>query len=174
MTEKQRTGAVIVFILFVAALLNNTCIIYLNVSGSLPRGLYLRIPIYRECFRQGDIVVYEPTEEVKSMAVKRKYSAPDGLSSMTFMKPIGALSGDSYTLSAKTLVLNINGRFVGKAERFDSYGQELPLMIGNHTVKNGEFLPISTYAVNSFDGRYTGTVPIQNIKARVIPLVVEC
>ena len=36
--------------------------------------------------------------------------------------------------------------------------------------RRGEFLPIGTNP-RSFDGRYTGTVPLKNIKARVIPLI---
>ena len=43
-------------------------IFYLNVSGSLPPGLYMRVP--RENICDGDYIIYEPPPEVKAIIVR--------------------------------------------------------------------------------------------------------
>ena len=50
--------------------------------------------------------------------------------------------------------------------------EDLPmpmLALGAYEVEAARFLPIGKH-VNSFDGRYYGTVPLANIKYKVIPL----
>ena len=63
-----------------------------------------------------------------------------------------------------------NGRYIGQAYPQDQEGRPMPEIRGSFLVPEEEFLPIGTNP-RSFDGRYTGTVPLKNIKARVIPLI---
>ena len=46
-------------------------IFYLNVTSSLPQGLYMKIPS-RE-FSRGDYIVYEPLEEVREIIIKNSW-----------------------------------------------------------------------------------------------------
>lgn len=43
-------------------------IFYLNVTSSLPQGLYMRVPSKEFC--RGDYIIYEPPEEVKELIIK--------------------------------------------------------------------------------------------------------
>ena len=42
-------------------------ILYVNVTSSLPRGLYMKVS--SEKLSRGDYIIYEPTEEVKAIIV---------------------------------------------------------------------------------------------------------
>ena len=87
-----------------------------------------------------------------------------------FLKKVGALSGDRYTVLCRSFF--VNGQYLGEAIIEDSKGRPLPLAIGTHIVPEREFLPVAAYSARSFDGRYTGTVPLDCIVARVIPILV--
>ena len=54
----------------------------------------------------------------------------------------------------------------------DNQGRKMPVKEGVFIVGEKEFLPIGEDE-HSFDGRYTGTVPLANIKSRVIPLITK-
>lgn len=138
--------------------------IYTNTTRSLPLGLYIAIPGMN--LRPGDIVVYDPPEEVRQLVKDRGY----GTGNESFLKHVGALPGDSFAVIDDTIL--VNGTKVGDIKRMDTQGNPMPVMDGFHFVEEGEFLPIGD-KINSLDGRYMGTVPIKNIKTRVVPLVTE-
>ena len=158
-----------VFLLMAIAVLWNVQFpqfIFVNFSRSAPRGLYLRSP--QGEIHVGDGVVYLPTE--KAADVMRGCGwLSEGESPRPFLKFVGALSGDWYSVSSKSFF--VNGDYIGEAVSEDSEGHPLPLMLGTHVVPEGEFLPI-TRSPRSFDGRYTGTVPLGRIVAKVIPILV--
>ncbi len=136
-----------------------------NGSGSVPKGLYLRVPV--GILEDGDYVVFEPNELTASYAVARGWSKPGTL----FLKEIGALPGENYCVNPDTLQFYANGRYIGQASQRDHEGRPLPSVIrGSYIVPAGEFLPIGRNS-SSFDGRYTGTVPLGNIRAKVTPLL---
>ncbi|WP_196606568.1 S26 family signal peptidase [Pectinatus frisingensis] len=136
--------------------------LYFNTSASLPIGIYLQVPCK---IRRGDIVIYNPLEMTKELAFSRKWIKEKN---EFFIKRIGALPGDHYSIN--NLQFSIKGNYIGPVSLTDTAGRPLPQLKGDYVVPNGEFLP-STTNTHSFDGRYTGTVPIKNIKAKVIPLL---
>lgn len=141
-------------------------ILFINTTASVPRGIYIKIP--GEVYKQGDIVVYEPPEAVKTIAVANKWCRSDEL----FLKKIGAMPHDIYKIDEITSQFTINGKYIGNAFEKDSKGYVLPKLRGEFMVPDDEFLPI-TYRTQSFDGRYTGTVPLKDIKAKVVPMLIE-
>lgn len=154
-------AAVTVFVLFVNL---TPKLVYLNVTASLPLGLYLAIP--GMSLRPGDIVIYKPTERVRQMVKERGY----GTGEETFMKHVGALPGDIYGVFGDSLLINREKK--GLVQRQDNAGNPMPVEEGWHVVPQGQFLPLGE-KVNSLDGRYTGTVPIDSIITRAIPLLTE-
>lgn len=140
-------------------------ILYLNVTESLPIGLYMRIP-GKEC-RRGDYIVYEPPEEVKEIITKNGWG--DG--KREFLKKVGAVAGESYSIDEETLAFEAAGKYIGQVFEKDTLGHELPKLRGKFEVKTGYVLPIATSA-RSFDGRYSGEIPIEKIKARVVPIII--
>lgn len=138
--------------------------IYFNATSSLPQGFYLRIP-GKEC-RRGDYVVFEPSEEVKTLILKNGWG--DG--ERDFLKQVGAIAGEKYSVNAETLNFEIEGKYIGKVYETDNNGNALPKLRGEFEVPKGCILPIATSA-RSFDGRYSGAISEKRIKARVIPIL---
>ena len=137
---------------------------FLNATESLPQGLYLRIPQW--FLRDGDYVAYMPTEETSRIAVSRGWLQMNGL----LLKKIGAMPGEWYDENPVNMQFAVRGKYMGQAVSEDREGRDMPVQYGVHVVSAEEFLPIGT-SPRSFDGRYTGTVPIENIRGKVIPLV---
>lgn len=136
---------------------------FLNTTASLPQGLYMRIPAWFFC--DGDYVAYIPPKATSDVAVSRGWLQANGL----LLKKIGAMPGQGYDVNPK-MQFFVQGKYLGQVALEDREGNEMPIAYGRHIVANGEFLPIGT-SPRSFDGRYTGTVPMKNIRAKVIPLV---
>jgi len=142
-------------------------IIYLNDTPSLPRGIYLRIPNLTS-LSDGMYVVFTPNEETVELGTERGWLKEDTY----FLKKVGAVSGESFSIDPATHQFFANGKYVGQIQETDSQKRSLPKLYGTFVVPDGEFLPVGEHPL-SFDGRYTGTVPLQNIHARVIPLFTE-
>lgn len=138
-------------------------IFYLNVTSSLPRGLYMKIPSQE--LNRGDYIIYEPTEEVKALIVKNGW----GNGNHDFLKKVGAVAGDKFSISADTLIFEIEGKYVGKVFEKDNVGHKLPKLRGKFEVPQDCVLPIAT-SERSFDGRYSGAISKSRIKARVVPI----
>ena len=139
-------------------------IFYVNVTSSLPKGLYVRIPSGE--FQREDYIVYEPSEEVKAIIVKNGWG--DG--KHDFLKKVGGIAGDKYSIDADTLIFEIGGKYIGQVYETDNAGNELPKLRGKFEVPNGYVLPVATSA-RSFDGRYSGVISERQIKARVVPIL---
>lgn len=137
-----------------------------NRTASLPLGLYVRVPDFlHDSVQRGDYVVYEPSPETVSVGVERGWMHEDTI----FLKKVGALAGDRYDVSPD-LQFTIEGEPCGIVYLEDSHGRPMPLHIGSYTVPEEMFLPVGT-APKSFDGRYTGPVPVENIKGVVLPFL---
>ena len=138
-------------------------VFYLNVTSSLPQGLYMKIPS-RE-FSRGDYIVYEPSEEVREIIIKNSWG--DG--KHDFLKKVGAVAGEKYAIREDTLKFEIEGKYIGEVYETDNKGNELPKLRGEYEVPQGYVLPIATSA-RSFYGRYSGVIAISQIKAIVVPI----
>jgi len=141
-------------------------IFFFNTSKSLPVGLYVRIP--GDEYEKGDYIVYEPDEGTKSLV--RRYGWNDNPG--TFLKIVGGVAGDKYSVEESTRFFTVGDKFIGIAYETDTKGHQLPQISGEFTVEEGQILPIGTDP-RSFDGRYTGTIPITSIKAKVKPLLTK-
>lgn len=162
----MRKKAIIFLMLCVAARLvfeGMSEIFYLNVTSSLPRGLYMKVSSKK--LNRGDYIIYEPSEEVKAIIVRNGW----GNGKHDFLKQVGAVSGEKYSINADTLTFEIEGEYIGKVFEKDNFGNELPKLRGNFEVPQDCVLPIAT-SERSFDGRYSGAISKNQIKARVIPI----
>ena len=114
----------------------------------------------------GIMVAYVPTKETEEVAVSRGWLQINGL----LLKKIGAMPGEGYDINPSTMQFSVQGRYLGQVSAEDREGNAMPVHYGKHVVPSGEFLPVGT-SPRSFDGRYTGTVPMHHIRAKVIPVV---
>lgn len=140
----------------------------LNLSGSLPVGLYL---IASEPPVRGSIVLACLRLEVAQLAMARGYvprgdSCPGG--TMPIGKPILAVPGDTIVVTRAGLLLN--GVAVPNSEPLtvDRVGQPLPrLPMGPRVVAQGEFWLVSDFSPYSFDSRYFGPVSAEEVRIHV-------
>ncbi len=139
---------------------------YTNSSPSIPRGIYLKVP--RLSLDRQDYVVYKPPAECVAIAMSKGWiTNPDIL----FVKHIGGLDGDMYEVSRER-GFYINHQYHGHISEEDALGQIIPHEEGTYIISGNKFLPVGDNP-RSFDGRYTGPVPMENIQAKVIPFITE-
>lgn len=139
---------------------------YINVTESLPRGIYLAIPGFG--IRDGDIVAFEEEERVMETIYRNGWMKEGA--HPAFLK-FAAVEGSTYSIDPKDLTFRVNGKIIGIAHASDPKGHMLTPQIGEHTVEKGRFLPY-TPADRSYDGRYTGTIARNRIYSRIIPFIV--
>ena len=139
---------------------------FVNVTESLPRGIYLAIP--GMAIRNGDIVAFQEEDRVMETIYKNHW-IPEG-ENPAFLK-FAAMEGSTYSVDPKDLTFRVNGEIIGIAHTTDPKGHMLTPQVGEHIVEKGRFLPY-TPADRSYDGRYTGTIARDRIYSRIIPLIV--
>ena len=164
--EKKRIIATFSVMLFAALMFISPQLIYFNKTASIPLGLYLRIPA--NFIRRGDIVCYLPPQKVKDEIIRLTGEPPK---EVYFIKYVGGLENDVYEINDETRMFVVNGEYCGFAHETNHGGLFMPNHLGKHIVGKDEFLPIAPTS-RSFDGRYTGTVSLDAIVSRAVPLLI--
>jgi conjugative transfer signal peptidase TraF len=142
---------------------------FINVSPSLPCGLYkINKP---NNFKRGDLIIFNPPETASNV-IERRHWLPKG---WPLLKHIGAVAGDTYCVTDSpnnsSYSFYINDEYIGPVSERDSQGLPLTHVKGCHVVKKNNFLPVSTYINNSFDGRYFGEIPLSSIQGIAEPIL---
>lgn len=148
------------------------CGVRLNVTPSVPTGLYLQKS--PGAIERGQLVVtcLDPANEATADAIARGYlpagDCPGGVAPL--LKPVAAMPGDRITLTATGLA--VNGVVLpGTVPRVaDPQGRPLPQPPSSYTVPAGSVLLLVGRS-GSFDGRYFGPVPVAGIRAQAAPLL---
>ena len=129
----------------------------LNVSGSLPYGLYRLAPIPQPLPR-GTVVLLPVPATVRHVWSRW----------MPLLKPVAAIQGD--TVCSTEGGLWINGQAYGPILR-EAHGRPLPHMLdGCSVVQEGEVF-LASPVVGSLDSRYYSFVRITDLTAQAIPLL---
>ena len=146
----------------------------LNLSGSMPAGLW-RIETASTSIEPGQIVSVCLPAWPASMAVERGYigrgECPTDVEPL--IKPVVAVAGDEIVVSESGL--SVNGRAIeGTAQRrLDTVGRPLWLMpAGTYDVSPGSIWVASGHDPRSFDSRYFGPVPTDNVRGIAVPVFV--
>lgn len=138
----------------------------LNLTGSLPVGLYLAS---RATPVRGAIVLTCLPPDVAAFAKERGYvpgggGCPGGV--VPVGKPILAIRGDTVTVTLSGLL--VNGVPVPNSQplEVDRKGRPLPrVAVGTYVVARGELWVLSRYSRFSFDSRYFGAVQASQVRA---------
>lgn len=141
--------------------------IRLNMSGSIPPGLYRMTggpPV-----RGVTILACLPSAAAQ-FARDRGYvpsgSCDDG--SAPVGKVVAAAAGD--TVQVSDLGVFVNGALLRNSAPLvhDSKGRPLPVLrVAAHVVPNGEIWLVSSYSPQSFDSRYVGGIAASRVRSRV-------
>lgn len=156
---------VFIILLLLVGFLEMTQIIFINLSSSIPTGLYVR-DFWGE-LKDGDFVVYRPNGQTITIGLENGYFKS---SKQLFIKKAELVNGGTYSIDAVTRDFVVDGSLVGKCLEYDFAGHEMPFEPGVYEIGNDEFLPVGI-AERSFDGRYTGAVSKKNIVCKAVPLL---
>lgn len=151
----MRPRTLLLMVLLLALLGLSTAYVRLNVSPSLPLGLYRLHPVARPLTRGTLVIAQVPGWSARAVP---------------FLKPVAAVAGDSVCHVGQRLV--IAGRSYG-AVLATWRGAPLPSAIAADTcatVPPGHVF-LATAAPRSLDSRYYGPVAITQITAIATPLL---
>lgn len=126
-----------------------------NASSSAPVGLYMIIPMQRPS-RQ-DFVLAMLAEPWRGLAARRQYLPAN----VPLVKRIAAADGDQVCASHR--LVTINGAVVAQRLRTDTDGRLLPWWDGCHRLRGGELFLLARDRASSFDGRYFGVTPPEDV-----------
>jgi|CXWL01.1.fsa_nt_gi conjugative transfer signal peptidase TraF len=146
----------------------------LNLSPSLPPGVYFLIPAFlSRPVERGDFALVCPPTAVAATAHARGYVGfglcPGFVPEV--LKPIGALPGDR--LAIRDGFVWINGSRIPTALVLtrDSLGRPLtPFSALELEVPADSVFLLSSHSPRSWDSRYYGPVPLASVRARAVPL----
>ena len=127
----------------------------------MPRGLYVRdsSPASR-----GEFVLAWLPSVARELAHARGYLPR----TVPALKPIAAIAGDVVCADAGSI--SINGAAVAGRRTADHQEREMPIWNGCKTLSPGQVFLLSTYALDSFDGRYFGVSETADIIEKVTPV----
>lgn len=145
-----------------------------NKTKSYPSGLYKLVTTSPDSISQGDLVMACPGDsELQKEARQRGYipyglGCPGGFAPL--IKKAVALPGDSVVVSQDHI--QVNGKAIKNTNRLDadSQGRAMPGLPDSGEVKDGQVWLVSDYASRSWDSRYFGPLPLDNIQGRVYPV----
>ena len=144
-----------------------------NDTPSMPLGLW-RVMEAKAPLRRGEIVTFCPPDTTTfRLGMARGYipagSCPGGFEPL--VKPIAATAGDIVAVSGSGVL--VNGQPIrGTAQLTqDSAGRPLlPFQTGTYTVAPGQVWLVSGHDPRSFDSRYYGPVPVENVQGVARPV----
>ena len=128
----------------------------LNVSPSVPYGLYRLAPLTRPLAR-GTLVVLPVPPVVRPWHARW----------VPLLKPVAAVAGDLVCLWDHGLF--VAGQWYGPVWR-EAAGRPLPQIRGCLRVPEGAVFLASPFP-KSLDGRYWGITPVADLTAQAIPLI---
>lgn len=157
-------GAIVVLAIIVGAMPRIAGYeLFFNGSPSVPRGLYW-VRLGKHPTHRGDYVVFRPAPPFTALIYGRGWLP----SSTPMLKIVGGLEGDVYCIEDERFA--VNGVDVGPVFPRDSQGLPVPQLSGCHRVDRDKFLPVSSFLARSFDGRYMGAVPTDQVIGTGAPI----
>ncbi|CAL7891092.1 S26 family signal peptidase [Fusobacterium necrophorum] len=152
----------ILFLILVIGVLIFNHFFILNVSSSIPLGIYYKYPPKKN-YRLGEIVIFKPWKNYEMFLYRQNYLEPGDL----LMKYVQGLPGDSFSSfpeEENIWVLFKNGKTFFPYSRIfekDSSGRFLP-RFQEITIAEGEIFVMGLHP-KSLDSRYFGSISEENI-----------
>jgi conjugative transfer signal peptidase TraF len=151
----RRTWSSLVLGVLVLAAVVSTRWVRLNLSPSLPSGLY-RLTALRAPLTRGTLVVLPAPVRVR----------PWHAAWVPLLKPVAAVAGELVCVADEGLW--VAGVPYGRVYR-EAGGKALPRMEGCHRLQDGEVF-LASAQPRSLDGRYFGPTLVTALTAQAIPV----
>jgi conjugative transfer signal peptidase TraF len=140
-----------------------------NLSPSMPEGIWLERTDPTHVYQAGDVVVVCPPLNDQQKVYVKPGNCPSGREPM--VKRIVAATGDVVTMSEFGIDVNGNPLSESAPMPFDGAGRPLQAYpAGTYKVEVGQVWLIAPRPF-SFDSRYLGPVAISNIEGIAIPVI---
>jgi conjugative transfer signal peptidase TraF len=145
----------------------------LNVTASMPLGIYRLAPIPQPGLRRGTLVAACAPLKAAQLGRRRAYLSGGRCAGDTepLLKTVVAIAGDTVTTSSRGI--SVNGRLLphSRPVSLDSAGRKLvPWSQGHYRLLPHQVWLYADHP-KSWDSRYWG--PVRNVLARVIPLATK-
>ncbi|TIT03452.1 MAG: S26 family signal peptidase [Mesorhizobium sp.] len=147
-----------------AALAKPTPWLVWNASASAPVGLYR---VAAGAPARGDLVLVRTPGFVAYLAAERGYLPRN----VALVKRLAALPGEHVCAFNDAII--IGGDIVARRLKIDVKGRSLPWWNGCRALGDNEVFLLGSDKNRSFDSRYFGPVPTQNVIGRLVPLWTE-
>jgi conjugative transfer signal peptidase TraF len=174
-TSVRRSASVLI-IAFLAASLGQVAItgtgIRINVTGSMPRGLYHLRASSRPA-KRGDIVAICPPFRVASLGRQRSYLGPGSCpeSVEPLLKIVVATEGDIVVTSPIGISVNENLLPESQQLQVDAVGRSLVCWSTPVYRMPSGMIWLYAPSERSWDSRYWGPVPVGNVVGNADPLI---
>ena len=161
-------GAVVVTIAWTAAIAG----IRINLTGSIPRGLY-RQHVLMSPLKRGALVLACLPRAVAEFARARGYlprgKCPGG--TMPVGKVVVALAGDSVDVRDTGLLVNGVPLALSRPLAIDSRRHSLPMLPRRRYIVAAGEVWLGSRSSTGFDSRYFGAIPEASVQAVIAPLM---
>ncbi len=152
------------------------CLLYffgfrINLTASLPLGIWQIDKSFTQ-IEKGDYVWFKPTKEIADFGIERGYFEKNPKcenNSIPLLKIAYGLPGDTYSFHDDFVRINNQPIPNIKRRKKDTKNQLMPI-IPNGIVRE-KHLFVLTLHPHSYDSRYYGTIPLENIEGTAKPIL---
>ncbi|GEM_PF-414049 len=157
------------FSAYVITLLPNALNIWINVSPSIPYGIYKKVEKYPQ---KDDYILFCLDKEIAKLTADRHYvtagncafqSAPIG-------KKVVAAQGDLVKIDGDGIEINGVLLTYSKPSEYDNLQRRMPVFSMHRYLDNDEFI-VASAKNNSYDSRYFGIVKGEQIKGVIETII---
>ncbi len=143
----------------------------INLTPSMPVGIWKINKRFDE-IKKGDIVWFAPTKAIADFGIKRNYlvEVPGCKNNcIPLIKQVYGLPGDTFGFDHD--LIKVNNHLIENAKRrqTDSKGRPMPKISAGRVPQDHLF--VLTLDSHSFDSRYYGTIPIENVEGTAAPVL---
>ncbi|MBU1386942.1 MAG: conjugative transfer signal peptidase TraF [Proteobacteria bacterium] len=152
------------------------CIFYqtgfrINLTSSLPLGIW-KIDKSFARIEKGDYVWFTPTKKIADFALKRGYLEKNTNcenNAIPLLKIVYGLPGDKYSFHQNAI--RINNVPVKNLKRRETDSKDRPMpKISNGIIRENQLFVLTMHS-HSYDSRYYGTIPIENVIGTAKPIL---
>lgn len=151
------------------SLLPNFLNLWINVSSSIPYGVYKRVDKYPQ---KEDYILFCLEGKLAKLSVERRYTTTGNcpFQSAPIGKKVVATQGDLVKISNDGI--EVNGELLSKTKpsSSDKLKRKMPEYSLNRYLDNNEFIVASTKE-NSYDSRYYGIIRGEQIKGVIETII---
>ncbi len=132
----------------------------INMTPSLPKGIYQLIKTDPKKYKKGDLVIFDLPKDAK-----KRGRAQNGWGFRPFLKNVMGVPGDIIEIKKETVHINGIALKNGKILKQDRRGRELK-SCGDITLSGNQFFVMALYNPKSYDSRYFGPIDKNMIKGK--------